>query len=132
MEYLIIFVLAFYVTIEIINIHRIYYSSSEEGPHLMSKNDAAVIVVLKDIDKSKDIYYVGHLFNPQSSLAKTEYFTDFIFKSECYEAREKAVDRAKFLDKEQKTEYGVLVYDGMQDLTFGEAISKFNSKRYVS
>lgn len=101
------------------------------GMGLMALNKATVIVVMQDIDYSQEIYYVKQIFNPESSLANYKYFAEFIFYSDVYESREKAVSRAKELERLERTDRGILVYDGFSSFTFGDAMAKFNAKSYV-
>lgn len=102
------------------------------GFGLVAKNNAIVIVVMQDIDKTREIYYVGELFNPESALANDKYFASFIFHSDCFESRDKAVSVAKQMDSSRRTQHGVLVYDALSALTFGEVMLKFNRMEYAS
>ena len=104
----------------------------DRGGFGMSRNDAVVIVALQDIDRSQQIYYVGRIFNPESVLSNAKDFTDFIFNSEVYENRERALSRAKELDNMERSEYGVSIYDALSSYTFGDAVTKFNKRQYVS
>lgn len=92
----------------------------------MSLKNAILVVELTDIDNENKVWYVGECHNPESTVAHDVSFCDFIFHSSCYEDKDKALRHAEELQLEIRSRFGVLVYDGYSNYTFGQIASRFN------
>lgn len=94
----------------------------------MGLNNATVIIVMQEFDKTGEVYYVNQIHNPDSTLASPNYFADTIFTSETYSDRKKAVERALELEEFETTSRGILIYDALSSYTYGEILNKMDSK----
>lgn len=95
---------------------------------IMSRNNAILVVQMKDIDGEGEVYYLAEVENPESTVANVRDFSDFIFNSNVFLTRNKAWEEAKRIQHENPTKRGVLIYDKFSDLTFGQTTTKLRSQ----
>lgn len=88
----------------------------------MGCNNATVVVVLRDLDNSGEVYYVNQTHNPDSVIGNKKDFTALILSSDVYEGRKNAMSRAKEYETYNETEHGILVYDSLDRYTLDEAL----------
>lgn len=99
--------------------------NQELKEYKMSKNNAILIIPMKDIDKedAETIYYIGEVYNPTSIVSNPTDFSSFVFNSNVYLTKQKVIDAATELDAELGTQHGVIVFHEFNNKTFGEALS---------
>ena len=99
----------------------------------MGINNATVIVVLKEHDSGNENYFVKQIHNPDNVLSTSKYFHEFIYYSDVFVNRHRAVEHAKELEYTEYTSRGILIYDALSSHTLAEAMMKIDKKTgYVS
>lgn len=93
----------------------------------MGLNNATVVVVLKNSNYDES-FYVKQIVNLDSTLGNEKSFTDFLITSEMYTSKKDALLYAKEIEGQHTTEHGVLIYDGLDRFSLGEAIMHVGRK----
>lgn len=94
----------------------------------MGLNNATLVIVMQEFDKSSEIYYINQVYNPDTILKHSNYFIDNIMTSETFTNRKKAMERAREIEEYNPSTSGILVYDALSKYTYGEILIKMDGQ----